>query len=542
MYDHIKNPELHNQSKLKSALKNRSSNPKGEGDQLQEMADAYLDKKHPVQRKPEVNQLEKEADQMGSKSVQMKPQSGASLFNLSTHNTIQRVVLYEGNFDPQSEEPDVYDDQSFYDFQSWNDAQQGLKTFQTGDQNVSQQDDKLESSLSQFENEKNFTLIIKTVDGLNNKGETTFSVWDGTKFRSISETGENPATSEYWPTWVTSGNAIKMEISIQAGQTKAQIAHTLNHEISLHAISDLKMIQKVRAMANPLMATNYVNSTAFKGGVFSSDYAHAQLGADKNQRLKATHESMKVDSDEYFASALDTDYQLDVSDHAGFVPQIYIPPHQRKKIAGTGNNDDVAQLSKTKKSAQDEMNQAMQNYQEDEQDDDYSKDDDDDFDDTPLIGQLTPVSCGIAAVQMVMASKGLTAADETFFDLSRQFPGAYDDNVGTTMSNMAQMLKRFYSGIKGPSTMPLFKVIDALKNGPVIARVEGNNGHFVVIDSATGTAPEYDGERGVRKAGNRVLNIRDPWPPGRGEKFEIPEDEFQNGGGAFQTTALYIHF
>jgi hypothetical protein len=158
------------------------------------------------------------------------------------------------------------------------------------------------------------------------------SVWDGSQWRSIQKDGANPATVDEWPEWMTNGNKVRIEIAIKSTLQPHQIAHTLNHEISLHAMSFLTLIRKVRDMSNKKMAENFVEATLLtKMGKFSDEYAHAQLGANKNPRLKATHAAMveELGEDNKSVDLLTEDYESDVKAHKKFVPVPYVPPHLR---------------------------------------------------------------------------------------------------------------------------------------------------------------------------------------------------------------------
>jgi hypothetical protein len=248
----------------------------------------------------------------------------------SPQQTLQRKVIYGGNFSvDRQDEIDDWDVDAHYEF---DDAQKALALYNEGDKNVNDINEELHAAFGDFESEPNLTLVISTDPNIEELGHTTFSVWDGSKMRSISQTGDDPATVDEWPAWMTSGNAIRMEVKINPKQGLTAIAHTLNHEISLHATSDLAMIRKIRDMNHPTMAKNYVNATMFQMGVYSSDYAHAQLGADKHSRLKATHLAMLAETDKVddgTSEKLDREYYSDVDDHKKYVPKPYIPPHRR---------------------------------------------------------------------------------------------------------------------------------------------------------------------------------------------------------------------
>jgi hypothetical protein len=503
--------------------------------------------------------LEREADTMGAQAVQVgnlqtgvprltapnpRPHVGVQQLQRQSvaNSPVQRTIIYGGNF-LKDNEPEVTMEYESYEAHSkWEDAQKGLATYLEGDKGVKAVNDALGPLFAQFEAEPNLDVLI-TSGEIKNAGQTTFSVWDGTKYCGIAPDAPNKLGSKEWPKLVTAGNYVRMEITISENLTFAQIMHTLNHELSLHAASDFKMIQTLRKMKHPTMAVNYVESTMFKMGVHSGDYAHAQLGADKDPRLKATHAAMKtaLGADKGSIAALDKDYATDVADHKKYVPAPYRAPRPLQlKAATTPVPADTIQLAKTGKDAQAELAAALQDYDEDrDAADEYEGEEEDDL--APLIAQEEKMSCGIAAVQMALYSKNMALTPEQVQTISRDYPGAYSAALGITMDNMAKIINGFTPCV-GPKVLPLFKVIAALQNGPVIARVEGDAGHFVVIDSVEGEAPVYDGARGVRREGTRVLHIRDPWPVDAGAHVQVTEEEFQKGGGALQTSALYIHF
>jgi hypothetical protein len=207
------------------------------------------------------------------------------------------------------------------------------------------------------------------------------------------------------------------------------------------------------------------------------------------------------------------------------------------------DNRSVIQRARSKADADAEMQRGLAEYKEDlEADDDFeAEDDEEEEEDIPLMAQLTSMSCGIAAVQTMMAARGKTVSHAQLVALSQQYEGAYNPSSGTAMENMAEILKALGVKCSAPVTLPLFKVVEKLAKGPVIARVMGASGHFVVIHSVSGDPPERNHLGAITKEGTRRFQISDPWPPGQGARLEVGEQEFQTGGGSLQTTALYIH-
>ncbi|WP_082596326.1 eCIS core domain-containing protein [Sphingomonas sp. Root241] len=486
--------------------------------------------------------LESEADRMGAIAARPIAQAKAApplpSLPLSLSAVRQPKVVYAGNFHPDAVAPDVIEYDDIAKAEAFDDAKAGIELYKQGDQNVAAEDKAIKPALTVFETEPDLELVI-TTDAMEAMGDTAMAVMDGQGvYRGLQQNALNSATSDQWPPWMTAGNAVRITVTLREDLSKAAMAHTLNHEISVHATNKLPLIRKVRGMNHPQMARNFVDATMFGTGAYSADHEHALLGADKNPRLKATHRAMKAASkDAEFNEALDRDYASDVEDHKGYVPRPYVPPFRQLKASGAS----AIQMAKSSTDAQSEMARAMGDYQEDldAEDDDYD-DDDDEEEANPLFGQLTSTSCGIAAVQMVMASKSIYMDAGYIERLSQDYPKSYNPAAGAAMGNIAKVLNN-YVPCSAPKVMSLTAVIEALAKGPVIARVDGAHGHFVVIDSVSGDAPVQASARALRVEGTRVLSIRDPWPPGKGETLSVTEQEFQNGGGQLRTTALYIH-
>jgi hypothetical protein len=262
--------------------------------------------------------LEQEADRMGT----LAARPAGVIQAISTGESPrpqspvrQAKVVYSGNFDPDAEEPDVDDYEDYLKLDAFKNAREGMELYQEGDRNVAAENKAVTPALQAFEGEPGLELII-TTGPLEPMGLTTFAVKDDTDtFRGFEQGSPNAATADEWPEWMTAGNDIRITVTLRETLSKAEMVHTLNHEIALHASNKLTMIRKVRAMRHPTQATNFVDATVFGKGVYSPDSEHASLGADKNARLKATHAAIKKGSkDANFNESLDKQYASDVRD------------------------------------------------------------------------------------------------------------------------------------------------------------------------------------------------------------------------------------
>jgi hypothetical protein len=144
---------------------------------------------------------------------------------------------------------------------------------------------------------------------------------------------------------------------------------------------------------------------------------------------------------------------------------------------------------------------------------------------SPLYGQETPMSCGIASVRMVIAS--VTNKNVPESDLraqSQQYPGGYNLTNGTSMGNMTEVLRA--QGVANATTPQSGQTVSDIarhtaSGDPAIIHFAnpGGGGHFVVVDSVRTDAN-----------GDKTLVIRDPWPPGQGTRTEMSETDFMARG------------
>jgi uncharacterized Zn-binding protein involved in type VI secretion len=149
---------------------------------------------------------------------------------------------------------------------------------------------------------------------------------------------------------------------------------------------------------------------------------------------------------------------------------------------------------------------------------------------TPLLGQQTPMSCGMATTRMVIATvQGITVPEDALQNESQGFEGAYDPVNGTQMSNLTDLLH--LNGVKNASD-PKQQSIDDLQKAtagghPAIVHFNnpGGGGHFMVVDGVT-----------TNRDGSQSLDVRDPWPPagadgkGGGNDTEMSDKEFKDRG------------
>lgn len=139
----------------------------------------------------------------------------------------------------------------------------------------------------------------------------------------------------------------------------------------------------------------------------------------------------------------------------------------------------------------------------------------------PLYGQKHPMSCGIAAVRMVLASHGKFKTEESLRKQSSMFPGGFDPKVGTYASNLKDLLAA--NGLSAAQCLSnqskenLVQAVD--KSGATIALFSNpdGSGHFMVVDQVV-RHPD----------GSRTFEVRDPWPPNVGTRHHYTEAEFDN--------------
>lgn len=149
---------------------------------------------------------------------------------------------------------------------------------------------------------------------------------------------------------------------------------------------------------------------------------------------------------------------------------------------------------------------------------------------TPLLGQQTSMSCGMATSRMVIATvMGITVPETALQQESQAFPGAYDPANGTDMSNLTDLLK--LNGVKDASDPKQMSIDDLQKatagGHPAIVHFNnpGGGGHFMVVDGVT-----------TNKDGSKSLDVRDPWPPadadgkGGGNSSEMSDKQFNDRG------------
>ena len=98
-------------------------------------------------------------------------------------------------------------------------------------------------------------------------------------------------------------------------------------------------------------------------------------------------------------------------------------------------------------------------------------------------GQLTKNACGMACGQRVLANEGIEVFQS---NLAKGFW------KGLTPEDLAANLNRFSSGWKGGMAYPTAEQLTGLASrGPFIARVGGNPGHFVTVESVSNGAVKF---------------------------------------------------
>lgn len=121
---------------------------------------------------------------------------------------------------------------------------------------------------------------------------------------------------------------------------------------------------------------------------------------------------------------------------------------------------------------------------------------------TGKTGQLTANVCGMACGQKLLLEEGVTVFQS---NLSNGF------YKGLTPETLASNMNKFSSGWKGFYAYPDEKQILNLfsNNGKFVARIGGNPGHFVTVESVTPSTVKY-------------------WDPSGGVFKTYPLQEFMN--------------
>src|SRR5260370_12135289 len=126
---------------------------------------------------------------------------------------------------------------------------------------------------------------------------------------------------------------------------------------------------------------------------------------------------------------------------------------------------------------------------------------------TPLLGQETSMSCGMATTRMIIATvQGITVPENALQNESQAFPCSYNPVNGTHMSTLTDLLH--LNAVNNASTPKQLSIDDLQKatagGHPAIVHFNNHGGgdHFMVVDGVT-----------TNTYGSKTVYVRHPWPP-----------------------------
>ena len=190
---------------------------------------------------------------------------------------IQREVAWEAGF--HEDEPDDVNDLTL-----WMDAQNARDAYTKADKAM---DGSIGSLLTVFDKEPNLLLAISTDPNMVAKhlGETSLEF--GPPGQMV---GVGSSNTDKWVALAKAGAKATITVAISTyNVTAAKIAHTLNHELSLHAMEFLKFVRAVRQNPNQ-------DVPALAEQMLSHYHAHHVNIKDEDNRANLTFEKMKEQS------------------------------------------------------------------------------------------------------------------------------------------------------------------------------------------------------------------------------------------------------
>jgi hypothetical protein len=161
---------------------------------------------------------------------------------ISAGQEVVQRELYEGG-DFTEPEPEVTEDyETLKQHDTWRFLQQGLKIFTAAASGI----------LGEIERLPNLVLTLSTSTEIDSIGKTTLKLTDPTGRVRTSEGGQhNSATIQQWSRWL-GDPATRIGIVVQVNPDKvfdaATVAHTLNHEVFLHAVEILDEIKHLKSI------------------------------------------------------------------------------------------------------------------------------------------------------------------------------------------------------------------------------------------------------------------------------------------------------
>ncbi len=225
--------------------------------------------------------LEREADEMGRQAmntpgVQRKTVPGTASMN--GPGVLQRYVTKSGFFDAANTP-----DEASIDYVSFDDTQNAYELY-----------DRAASELpgwSALKADPDTNIHFTTNFDLDAQGSTTLWVTDLDGEEHSTQVGG--ATIQEWSKWIGPHTPVTILVEINPAQVDFKmeaVAHTINHEVSLHAIPTLVHIKQLRKIDDAERRTEQALEDVKGKGSESAQHERFVLG--KNQNLLFTHKKM----------------------------------------------------------------------------------------------------------------------------------------------------------------------------------------------------------------------------------------------------------
>lgn len=155
---------------------------------------------------------------------------------------VAQFELYErGQFSAAA--PEVTNsNEGFQEYDTWERLQEGMKMFRAAAGDI----------LEAIEQMPNMVLTLSTSTEIDSIGKTTLKLVDPTgKVRTTEGGQDSSATVQEWSRWL-GDPATRVGVVVQVNPNQvfnaAMVAHTLNHEVFLHAVKILDEIKKLKSI------------------------------------------------------------------------------------------------------------------------------------------------------------------------------------------------------------------------------------------------------------------------------------------------------
>jgi hypothetical protein len=189
-----------------------------------------------------IGQQSSRVQELMSLTNEMSPGRPAQLSGIPVGQKVVQRELYvrKGFIAP---EPAITEDyETWKQNETWHLLQQGLKMFTSAAGDI----------LTDIEKLPNLVLTLSTSTEIDSMGKTTLKLVDPTGRVRTSEAGQNSsATIQEWSRWLgdpTTRVGVVVHINPDQIGNAAEVAHTLNHEVFLHAVEIFKEIKYLKSI------------------------------------------------------------------------------------------------------------------------------------------------------------------------------------------------------------------------------------------------------------------------------------------------------